>query len=166
MPSNPWARPELVQWTQWLLDSFRRWTGRELLDRTGGLDAQAAALFAAPFVVVSHGTQDDPVLNYGNRAALELWELDWDRLTATPSRLTAEPTNRADRKRMLARAATHGYVDDYSGVRLSATGRRFRVERALIWNILDPQGRVAGQAATFSRWVYLDTNTQAAGGSG
>jgi MEKHLA domain len=56
----------------------------------------AEELFAAPFVIVSHDTQADPVLNYGNRAALTLWEMSWEELTRTPSRLTVEPVARCD----------------------------------------------------------------------
>ena len=36
------------------------------------------------------------MLNYGNRAALTLWEMSWEELTRTPSRLTAEPVARCD----------------------------------------------------------------------
>jgi hypothetical protein len=49
--------------------------------------AQATALFNAPRVVVSHDTADDPILNYGNLMALELWNMTLTEFTATPSRL-------------------------------------------------------------------------------
>lgn len=62
---------------------------------------QAQALFDAPSVVVSHQTQADPVLCYGNKRALALWEMDLPTLTSTPSRLTAEPVERAERQRLL-----------------------------------------------------------------
>ena len=29
---------------------------------------------------VAHGTQEDPILSYGNRAALDLWETDLETL--------------------------------------------------------------------------------------
>ena len=61
---------------------------------------QSERLFFAPFVVVSHDSQSDPHLNYGNHRALALWEMDWEELRNTPSRLTAEPMNRAERARM------------------------------------------------------------------
>ena len=57
-----------------------------------------------PFVVASHGLQDDPILNYGNQVALDLWEMNWEQFTQTPSRLTAEPVNREERARMLEQA--------------------------------------------------------------
>ncbi|MDH5580197.1 MAG: MEKHLA domain-containing protein, partial [Betaproteobacteria bacterium] len=80
-----------------MLDSFRYWTGRELLIRSGPVEDHAQALFDAPFVVVSHGTEPDPILNYGNQAALDLWEMTWEQLTRTPSRHTAEPVHREER---------------------------------------------------------------------
>jgi hypothetical protein len=144
-----------VTWSQLLLDSFRRWTGRELLIRTGTPDVQAQALFAAPFVVVSHGTEADPLLNYGNQQALDLWELSWAQLTSTPSRLTAEPMNRDERARMLAVAEKQGYYSGYRGIRISSTGKRFLVEDATVWNVVDGQEIRVGQAATFARWTVV-----------
>ena len=150
-----WTNPAVVEWTQRLLSSYRHWTGRELIERIDEPDVQAHRLFQAPFVVVSHGAETDPVLNYGNRMALDLWEMTWDQLVQTPSRLTAEPINRAEREWMLEQAKTRGYLDTYRGVRITSTGRRFLVENALIWNIMDAEGRRVGQAATFSTWTFL-----------
>lgn len=144
-----------MEWSQLLLNSYRRWTGRELLERAGDPDYQAHVLFQSPFVVVSHGMEEDPLLNYGNQVALELWELTWDQLVTTPSRLTAEPVNRAEREWMLEQARASGYLGTYRGVRISSTGRRFLVENAVVWNIVDVEGRRVGQAATFTQWTWL-----------
>ena len=150
-----WQRPEVIEWSQWLLDSYRHCVGRELMERAGGSEAQACALFTASMVVVSHGTQADPILNYGSQLALTLWEMTWEQLVQTPSRLTAEPVNRAERERMLERARTQGYIDNYQGIRITRSGRRFLIEQAVVWNVVDPAGRRQGQAATFSRWTFL-----------
>ncbi len=150
--SPPLVDPE---WIQWLLDSHTLWLKRELIDRSGDVEAQSERLFQAPFVVVSHADSEDPILNYGNRQALDLWEMTWAEFTATPSRLTAEPVNREERARVLERVAAHGFVTDYRGVRISRTGRRFLVEQATVWNVVDEQGTKRGQAATFSRWTPL-----------
>ena len=150
-----WRRPEIVEWSQWLLDSYRHCVGRELMERVHGAEAQARALFTAPIVVVSHGMQDDPILNYGSQLALTLWEMTWEQLVHTPSRLTAEPVNRTERESMLERARTQGYIDNYRGVRISSSGRRFLIEQALVWNVFDQAGHRRGQAATFSRWTFL-----------
>ena len=150
-----WADPAVIRWNQLLLDSFRRWLGRDLIERKGSPEEQARALYHAPFVIVSHGMEADPILKYGNRIALDLWEMDWDRFTKTPSRLTAEPVNQAERARMLALAQEKGFIDDYKGVRISGTGKRFLVEQAIVWNVVDATGKQQGQAATFSKWKFL-----------
>ena len=150
-----WQQLHVEKWTQLLLDSYRHWLGKELIARHGSAVEQAQRLFECSFVVVSHGTQNDPILNYGNRTALTLWEMDWGQLTATPSRLTAEQVNQAERAEMLRRAESHGYIDDYRGIRISKTGKRFLVENAIVWNVVDAQGAKHGQAATFSTWSYV-----------
>lgn len=152
---RPWHENNWGEHTRILLDSFRRFVGRDLIERTGDPLKDAELLFNAPFVVVSHGTQADPILNYGNQVALALWEMDIPTLTSTPSRLTAEPIHRDERAQLMARAARDGYVDDYRGVRISTSGKRFLIERAIVWNLVNPDGTPAGQAATFSAWKPL-----------
>ena len=147
----------MVAHVQLLLDSFARLLGRELMSRVGSVEEQAERLFHAPFVVVSHGTEADPVLNYGNAAALALWQMDFATLTRTPSRLTAEPVHRDERARLLERTLRDGYVDDYAGIRISSTGKRFRIEQAIVWNLVDAAGARYGQAATFDRWTPLES---------
>ncbi len=147
--------PLLINHVQRLLHSYQRWTGRELIPAAGSKEERAEALFHAPFVVLSHGIQEDPVLNYGNQMALTLWEMTWDDFTNMPSRLTAEPVNREERARLLAQVKHQGYTDAYRGVRISRSGRHFLVERAMVWNIVDASGRYAGQAATFNHWTML-----------
>jgi len=150
-----WRRPWVIEWTQYLLDSYVRLVNKELIIREGTTQEQAERLLTSPFVVASHGLQDDPILNYGNQTALDLWEMDWEQLTRTPSRLTAEPLNREERARMLEQAKTHGYIADYRGIRISRSGKRFLVERATVWNVQKPDGTPLGQAATFSDWTFL-----------
>jgi hypothetical protein len=139
-----------------LLDSFRHWTGTDLVQQEQSPREQARALFYAPFVVLSHDSGSDPLLNYANEAGLHLFEVTWEELIALPSRLTAEPLHREQRARLLARVTQHGYIEDYTGVRISRSGRRFLIEQATVWNVRDEQGAPYGQAATFSRWRFLD----------
>jgi hypothetical protein len=156
-PRKLLQRYDWIRHTQRMLDSYARWLGAELLPRGGTPEEQALALFEAPFVAVSHDTSPDPILNYGNRTALALWEMDVETLRQTPSRLTAEPLHREERARLMERTTREGFVDDYQGVRISRTGRRFRIERAIVWNLLDEQGNYCGQAATFREWIPLET---------
>ncbi len=153
---DPWERYDWIGHTHLLLDSYGHWLGSELIARNGSHEEQARRLFEAPFVVVSHGTQTDPILNYGNQTALDLWEMNIDTLLETPSRLTAEPVHRDERALLLERTTRDGYVDDYRGVRIAQSGRRFLIERAIVWNLVDVSGQRAGQAATFSEWTWLN----------
>ena len=155
MSEKVWLQPDILDWTQILLDSFNRLLGYQLISRQGDLATQAEKLFKADFVVVSHGIEEDPILNYGNQTALDLWVMDWNSFTRTPSRLTAEPVNRAERAAMLEQAKNKGYIDRYSGVRIASTGQKFYIEKAIIWNLVDSSGNKRGQAATFSDWQII-----------
>lgn len=150
-----WNTESVSAQIQLIARSLKHWTGRELLAGDCSEVELTEKVFAAPFVLVSHGTEADPVLNFGNQAALTLWEMSWEELTRTPSRLTAEAPNREERARLLAAVTAHGFIDDYSGVRISKTGRRFRIAQATVWNLISPDGKYRGQAAMFSRWEFL-----------
>lgn len=155
MKSRPWSEPRIVEWSHRLLESYHYWIGQDLIDRAGDRTAQALRLFEAAIVVVSHGVEPDPILNYGNQGALHLWELSWEQFVQTPSRLTAEADDRTEREQMLMQARAKGYYNGYRGVRISSTGRRFLVEQAVIWNVIDLAGHRIGQAAAFSQWSCL-----------
>lgn len=151
----PWQQEALIRHSQRLLHSFQHWTGRSLLNASGSPTEIAQQLFEAPFVLVSHGTEPDPVFNYGNRRALELWELDWEQFTRMPSRKTAEPMVQEERDRLLAETAIKGFVSNFSGVRISSTGKRFQIEDGIIWNILDEQNQRCSQAAVYSKCKFI-----------
>lgn len=150
-----WQQPQVVRQSQLILNSFRHWLGRELIERSGDEIDEAQRLFDVDFVVVSHGTEDDPILNYGNATALALWEMNFEHFTETHSRLTAEPMHRDERTQLLERTTRDGYVDDYRGIRISKSGRRFRINQAIVFNLLDAAGNYVGQAATFSDYEFI-----------
>ncbi len=150
-----WKNPAVIAQTQMITTSFDRWIGRALLPGLFNPLGLTKNIFNAPFVLVSHGTETDPVLNYGNAAALALWEMSWAELTRTPSRLTAEAPNREERARLLDAVTKRGFIDDYSGVRISKNGKRFRISEATVWNLISADGKNHGQAAMFSRWEFL-----------
>ncbi len=136
--------------------SLQLYTGRDLVAGVS-MGAQAAEqIFKAPFVVLSHDARSDPVLTYGNLRAMQLFGVSWEQLTAMPSRLTAEAPEREERARLLAEVAAKGFMDGYSGIRKSSNGKRFRIERATVWNLTDVDGGYRGQAAMFQDWVIVD----------
>jgi MEKHLA domain len=155
MSEEIWQQSKIVLWSQILLESYEKLLKRSLIERKGDPSEQAKALFFAPFVVVSHGTESDPILNYGNQIALDLWEMSWEELIQTPSRLTAEPVNRKEREQMLTSAKEKGFINNYRGIRISKTQKRFLIEDGIIWNLTSERGEPCGQAATFSHWSFL-----------
>lgn len=150
-----WQSESVSAQTQTIARSLKHLTGRDLLSGNFPAAELAEKVFHAPFVLVSHGTEADPVLNYGNQSALALWEMSWAELTRTPSRLTAEAPNREERARLLETVKTRGFIDDYSGIRISNMGRRFKISRATVWNLISENGQPCGQAAMFSQWEFL-----------
>lgn len=130
-----------------IASSYRRLLGHDLVPASGD---PVAALWDAPLAVVAHGTQADPVFFFGNRAALAAFEASVDQFTAMPSRFSAEAPLRDERQALLDRVAAHGFIDDYRGIRISTSGRRFEIAGAVVWNLVDDAGVRQGQAAAFA----------------
>ena len=151
----PWQQEQVIRHSQRLLNSFKHWIGHSLLEVSGSPVQIAQALFEAPFPVFSHGIESDPIYNYGNRKALELWELDWEQLIQMPSRYSAEPLEQEERLRLLNEVTTKGYLSNGRGVRISRTGKRYMVSDFTVWNLLDEENQYCGQAATFTQWLPL-----------
>jgi MEKHLA domain len=150
------ANQYLEQHVKLLLSSFSHWTGQKLMDEAPSTIEQAKNLYFAPFVVLSHDRSPEPILNYANEIGLTLFELTWSELIVLPSRLTAEPVHQSERARLLDTVSSRGYIDDYQGIRISKSGRRFIIDKATVWNVIDQTGSLRGQAATFSTWKFLD----------
>lgn len=137
-------------------ESYQRLTGRPLVLSDGD---PVEALWSAPFAIVAHGTEPDPIFFFGNRTALALFEMDFATFTRLPSRFSAEPLLREERTRLLERVSTDGIIKDYAGIRISATGKRFHIANASVWNLADATGTPVGQAAAFAEWVNVAKST-------
>lgn len=136
-----------------IAQSFARVTGEELVRPYGDT---LARLWHAPAVILAHGTEADPVFFYGNRTALDLFEMTAEEFVALPSRFSAEPDARSERERLLAEVAEKNFITNYSGVRIAKSGKRFVIDRATVWNLLADDGAIHGQAACFEHWRPLD----------
>lgn len=145
----------LAEHIQLISKSFKKLLGYSLIDVDIDDKSLAEHLFHAPFALLSHNTAADPLFNYANAKALELFELNWQELINLPSRLSAEPVNQAERDRLLAQVTAKGFINDYQGIRISKTGKRFQIRNAIVWNLTDAAGIYQGQAACFSDWTFL-----------
>lgn len=155
MMQEPFQQPEIIAYSTSMAASFRHWTGGNLIESVSQPELLSEALYRAPFVLLSHGMQADPVFCYANLAAQRLWQMDWERFVTTPSRLSAEPDAQEERERLILHAAKTGYVANYQGVRISSEGRHFRIKQCVLWNVLDDRQEKIGQAAMFDQLEWL-----------
>jgi PAS domain-containing protein len=137
-----------------LLASYRRLLQKPLLDLSSEPEP-GKRVYQAEFALLSHNADGDPLFNYANQTAQELFEYSWSELMGMPSRFSAEEVNRQQREQLLAQVSSQGYIDDYSGVRIAKSGRRFLIRNAVVWNVYDDQGQYYGQAAWFKEWEFL-----------
>lgn len=143
----------LARQTRILCTSYQHWTGLQLIDAATDLAQAVQRLMSAPFAVASHDTQPDPMFNYANVQAQQLFGMTWDEITQVPSRYSAEEMDRVERAKLLERVTKYGFVDDYSGIRIARDGTRFTIHNATVWNLLDEQGEYCGQAAMIRDWT-------------
>lgn len=113
------------------------------------------AIWQGDFVVLSHGIGDDPVFNFANLCAQKLFEMDYSTITQLPSRKSAGPSTQQERDHLLAQVTRKGCIDDYRGIRVSASGKQFYIEQAKVWNLADGAGNYYGQAAMFHSWTAV-----------
>jgi hypothetical protein len=133
--------------------SFARLAGRPLVEETpSGIEQ---AMWLAPHAIVAHGTEAEPRFFYGNRVALEVFAMTASDFIGLASDRSAEPALREARAKMLAGLDGAGIVHGYAGVRIAADGRRFAINGADVWNLVDERGQRHGQAATFAAWRFL-----------
>ncbi len=136
-------------------ESYQRLTGRPLVACGANTSDPVQTLWTAPFVIVAHGTEPDPIFYFGNRVALSLFEMDFNEFARLPSRLSAEPLLREERMHVLDRVTRDGIIENYACVRVSSTGKRFQISDTAVWNLADETGTPVGQAAAFSEWVHI-----------
>ncbi|CAA9302710.1 hypothetical protein AVDCRST_MAG92-5246 [uncultured Coleofasciculus sp.] len=150
----PWKQSEVIRHSQLLCHSFQHWTGDSLIDPNDNPVILSEKLFFAPFVVVSHGMESDPIFNYANQLALKLWQMNWEDFTRLPSRYSAEPIEQSEREAMLKKSLEQGLISNYRGLCTTSQGDRFFIEDGIIWTMLDEQNQ-CGQAAMFMHWTPI-----------
>lgn len=136
-----------------LQESFERVLGKNLFDPKRD---EAEEIFYASFMLVSHGSEADPIFNYANQKALDLFEMSWVEFTKLPSRYSAAPLAWLERSLLLETVSRQGYIENYNGIRVSKSGKRFLLKNVTIWNLIDSQGIYHGQAAVCGEWEFIN----------
>ncbi len=136
-----------------LASSYSRLVGTPLVPAEQDSKDAARWLYeAAPFCVLAHNTGPDPIFIYGNKAAQTCFEYTWEELTSLRSRLSAEEHDREERQRLLDLVKRHGFTTGYRGLRVAKSGRRFWIDNAVVWQLIDREGVLHGQGAVFREW--------------
>ena len=126
-----------------------------IVDSCLSLEEQAKQIFNAGYILLAHNGTDDPIFNYANQTALELFEMPWDEFIGMPSKYSAESDERSKREEFLAEVKEKGYSNNYSGIRISKSGKRFEIKNVILWNVYDSEGKRIGQAAMFDEYNYI-----------
>jgi PAS domain-containing protein len=144
----------LARHSHLLMSSYQYWKGEPLIQDGG--DASKALMDSA-FAIASHQAGDDPMFNYANHQALALFKMTPEEMLGLPSRYSAEPMLREARAAFLHQVATHGFIENYAGIRIAKDGSRFLIEQATVWNVVEVSSpkQVLGQAVIIKAWHAL-----------
>ena len=153
MPSS--ENNYLKEYISQITNSLKKLANIEIVDFTLSEEEQAKQAFNANYVLLAHNASDEPVFNYANQTALKLFEMPWEEFTNMPSKYSAESDERDKRKKLLADVEENGYSQNYSGTRVSKSGKRFEIKNVIIWNVYDLKNNRIGQAAMFDKYDYL-----------
>ncbi len=166
MHTHTHQNPNLLEYLDLLKKSYRKFYGENLDDD----------LYESCSVIASHTNiknlisdwprscqvferenHANPVFVFANRRAQELWEMDWQGFINLESRYSAEPEERQAREHLLNEVQKQGFINNYSGVRVSKSGKRFLIKSARVWQVLAEDGLGAlGQAVCFEDYKFAD----------
>ena len=157
--SGPGARPsDPDMWNTYhrthaelLHYSLLKHTGQVLLDDADDYgDFSATALACrTDAVILSHGTEESPLLNYGTRAALNLLDCEWDEFVSLEWSDCLLASAATDLRAVAAAVDEDGYKDGIALECVSTYGQRFVVRDALAWRVDLEDGTPAGRALMF-----------------
>jgi hypothetical protein len=151
-----------------LLDSsLKKLTGKGVYERMGlsimnddADDDEAIATICKEvcwnrrYVLISHGTESNPIYNFGNKAALEAFVRTWDSLLELPSAQSVVLRSQDEvlRNKLMQQVTEQGFVEGASGIRVRGDRKFIQLVNAVVWNCHDDNtGDYIGQAALFDR---------------
>ncbi|MDC1100660.1 MEKHLA domain-containing protein [Methylophilaceae bacterium] len=97
-----------------------------------------------PLPIASHDTNG--FFNYLNKAALSLFKVTKDQVIGRSTTMTAPKSEQKQRNELLNQVNSHGFIDNYNGIRVTSDGELFQIEDATIWNVVDKNSHKMGQA--------------------
>lgn len=142
--------PNDLEFFELLVGSFRRVVGRDLLEKNRGPEWLYGD---APFAVVAHNSEAEPLFVYANATAQRRFGYSWSEFTRLKAKLATGQVKSCEQAQLLDAIDRKGFVTNYRGLQVMKSGGRFRTEDATVWQLKDRHGVSQGQAAMFSKWV-------------
>lgn len=142
---------EFREQVQQLDAAYRHWTGARLPapDSLSEDERLAWLHHQAPYALLAHGIETDPLFHYANEQALASFKYPREEFIGMPSRFSASPMDREMRQTLLEQVTAKGIDHGYSGYRVDRMGRAFMIHEGSVWTLLDERGVRCGQAALF-----------------
>ncbi len=154
--NNPrWQNEKSLRIVDLLLKSYKNSYGKHLIIPSRDFGAQennGFKVYNLKNPVMAHNNAPEPCLNYANSAALELWKMSWSEMIGMPSSITTPKNEQSERNNALSQATKNHAIENYQGIRVNSQGELFMISNVRIWSILDEEGHIFGQAATFNSW--------------
>ncbi len=98
------------------------------------------------FPIASHDNSSEPLFNYANRAALNLFKMTSKQMIGLPSKDSALPIDQDERSLILEQVIKYGFIEHYQGKRVASDQSIFHIQDATVWNLLDHEKKYYGQA--------------------
>ena len=90
-----------------------------------------------------------------NNAALSIFKVSLEQVIGKPTTITAPESEQKERNELLNQVDSHGFIQNYKGIRVASDGKLFQIENATIWNIVDGKSLKIGQAVIIYRSKML-----------
>eukprot|EP00891_Asterochloris_glomerata_P005660 jgi/Astpho2/5660/Aster-x1308 len=142
---HPYEQTDVIMQNLLMLESFHRKVGRNMMeDKDIEIKDAPKALWDAPFALLSHEFGDSEAkYDYANKAALDLFETQWDQLVGKPSTITSPEDQqvRGDREQLLQQAREKGTVEIKDAIRRTLKGAKIQLTSGVLWTIEAPTGK-------------------------
>lgn len=103
----------------------------------------------APYSILAHNCNDDPVFVYANKFALSCFKYSQDEMLLLPSRLSVAIGKREEREILLNSVKQDGIAYNCTGERIDKYDNNFSIYDGIIWQLKEKKGKVWGQGALF-----------------
>ena len=138
--------------------SHKKYLARPLLEPEPAEEQRAAALWQAPFVLMVHDDSEECALEYGNQAAMKLFEMEYLDFFGTSSFALVHPDAEVQQDWIWSLRDVEERFEKYAVVPrlrlMSATGRALVARAVLVFRVDSLEDEPIGQAVLFSKWQY------------